>query len=124
MATVKRLRNKTDMEDRLETIFKNQQHLQERMGNPMGTGEDGVYHNMMALINETSEVMNEINWKRWKKDFPEYKQVDMEKLLVELCDILQFWVNACHCMGFDDDDVFRALVGKWTENHQRVTEGY
>ena len=112
------------MQDRLNTIFENQRLLQSCMGNPMGAGQEGVYHNIMGIINETQEVLDEINWKRWKKDFPAYKKVDMDKLLVELTDILQFWVNACQAMGFSDDDVFAALTGKWEINHDRIKENY
>lgn len=112
------------MEDRLAIIFENQAYLQERMGNPMGTGEEAVYHNIMGIISETQEVLAEINWKRWKEDYPNYKEVDRDKLLIELTDILQFWVNACQVMGFDASDVFAALAGKWRVNHARISEKY
>ena len=115
--------NKTEdaiMQDRLREIFQNQNALQERMGQPMGEGEEAVRENMLALISEVAEVLGEINWKRWKT---EKKEIDMDKLLVELTDILQFWTNAVQAMGFDSEDVIMALRGKWAINHDRIDDG-
>ena len=108
------------MQDRLREIFQNQNALQERMGQPMGEGEEAVRENMLALISEVAEVLGEINWKRWKT---EKKEIDMDKLLVELTDILQFWTNAVQAMGFDSEDVIMALRGKWAINHDRIDDG-
>lgn len=96
-----------------------QLNLQVAMGEPMGTGETGVKENVLAAIVELTEVLNEVNWKPWKRN--NLKKVDRDALLTEMTDVLQFWANAVNAMEFTADDVALALSEKWSENHRRIS---
>jgi len=105
----------------LVELLAKQAALQAKMGYPTGHGEHGVKENMLALMVEATEVLNEINWKPWKKTL---KEVDPTRLATELTDILQFWANAALAAGLTPQALTAALRAKWVENHRRVEEGY
>ena len=110
------------MSDRKMTIadvLTVQLNLQVAMGEPMGTGEAGVKENVLAAIVELAEVLNEVNWKAWKRN--SLKEVDRDALLTEMTDVLQFWANMVNAMGFTADEVALALSTKWSENHRRIS---
>lgn len=54
-------------------------------GNPPSRDQVRTY--FLAMIVELTELMNELNWKPWKKS---EKQVDVEKVADEFADILAF----------------------------------
>ncbi len=107
----------------LQNIFEAQQSLQLALGQPMDGGsgniDKGVKENMLALIVEATEVLNEVNWKPWK---PELKVIDRDKLLEELVDVLQFWVNAVQCAGFNSVDVQRKYYDKLAVCYGRIKQ--
>lgn len=110
----------------LETLLREQRHLNRDMGNPMelhGTVDGAVKENMLALIVEATEVLNEINWKPWKRQPHQLKAVSDERLLTELVDVLQFWANAVNSAGFTAEQVTQAYVVKLHVCHWRTAEG-
>jgi hypothetical protein len=98
-----------------------QDRLQAAMGYPCGRGEAGLKEHALALIDEVLETLHEINWKPWKRHAP--KVVDRDRLLLELCDQLQFWGNQITTMGFMEEEVTRALLAKWQIGWDRIDAG-
>lgn len=109
----------------LTEVLRLQNELNERMGYPMGEKEDGdgstaIKENMLALIVEATEVLGEINWKRWKDTA---KEVDRSKLALELIDVLQFWANAVNAAGFTAEEIGLAYHQKYEECNLRIERG-
>lgn len=94
--------------------------LNDSMGYPSGVGEKGVKENMLALIVEATEVLDEINWKPWKKN---KKEVNREKFITEMTDILQFWSNAATVMNVSIEEISNSLRNKWLVNIKRIENG-
>lgn len=109
----------------LSEILKRQRQLQTAMGSPMdgGTGDinTGVRENMLALIVEVTEVLNEVNWKPWRRH--QLKVIDRNALLTELVDVLQFWANAVNAAGFAAEDIEAAYDVKMAECYARIENG-
>ena len=105
----------------MNKIFREQQRLQDVMNNPMGKGEEAIKNNIFAMAVEGVEVLDEINWKPWKK---QRKRVDPQKVHEELVDCLQFLVNAMIASGMSANDVNWIIERKWEINHRRVKDGY
>ena len=55
----------------------------------------------LALKQESSEAIDSLNWKWWKKD-----DEDWDNVKVELVDMLHFWVSMCTVAGLDSQEVF------------------
>lgn len=75
-----------------------QKDLQEKMGRPLGTGITGFHNALFAAHIEVVEVLLELPWKPWKP----YTNfiVDKEKLETEVCDVLQFLINAIEAIDY------------------------
>jgi len=102
-------------------ILKKQADLQSDMGFPMGYGDEAVKNCCLSIVSEVGEVLQEINWKPWRK---KKVKVNNWRVLRELNDILQFWANAVTAMGYSHDDVKKALEEKWEINSRRAKAGY
>lgn len=105
----------------LDELMQTQHELQVAMGDPLGHGEQAIKEAMLALIVEATEVLDEINWKPWKKS---RKNVDRKSLLTELNDILQFWANAMRAANYTPDEIREAMREKWRVNYERIEGGY
>jgi len=105
-----------DLNELLTTQFE----LQKRMGNPTGAGEEGVKENLLHVIVETTEAMQEINFKPWKT-----KKIEVNRaaLATEMTDILQFWANAALAYGLTPMELTDALRKKWEVNNGRIADG-
>lgn len=107
----------------IKELLTKQAELQVLMGLSLElrSGEKAVKESILACAAELFEVLNEINWKPWKKT---KKPVDEEKLKSELVDVLQFWANAVNAAGFSPEEMEEALKIKWQINERRVEDGY
>ena len=83
--------------------------------------EEYTKDKVLALLDETHEVLREINWKSWKKT---KKEIDQSKLLEELSDALHFYINLCLAWGFSAEDVYEAYLKKDKENYKRIKKSY
>lgn len=83
--------------------------------------EEYTKDKVLALLDETHEVLREINWKSWKKT---KKEIDQAKLLEELSDALHFYINLCLVWGFSAEDVYEAYIKKDKENYKRIKRSY
>jgi len=73
----------------------------------------------LALRQESSEAIDSLNWKWWKKD-----DEDWDNIKVELVDMLHFWVSMCTVAGLSAQDVMTLYMKKNKLNFKRQDEGY
>ena len=73
----------------------------------------------LALRQESSEAIDSLNWKWWKKD-----NDDWDNIKIELVDMLHFWVSMCTVAGLEADEVVNLYLKKNQLNHKRQNEGY
>ncbi len=106
------------MEDRLEMIFRLQSALdgdimeRRKLDFPY---EVWMQKDILACMDELTELLNELNWKWWKNPKP----LDPEAIKGELVDVLHFFVSMCIRSGMSAEDLFRGYVAKNQENFDR-----
>jgi len=119
-------KNGKDPIDMLHDLFKRQRELSLALGDDFSKmsleeKENYTKDKVLAMLDETHEVLREINWKSWKKT---KKEIDQEHLLEELADTLHFYINLCLCWGFSAEDVYSAYIEKDKENYERIKKAY
>lgn len=103
-----------------EEMLQTQQALQTAMGKPMGRGTDAVKENTLALVVEAGEMLNELNWKAWRKT---NKEVAIGKVAYELVDMQKFLCNIINEVCSPSE--FEAYWRKKTNvNKERIKNGY
>lgn len=106
------------MEDRLEMIFRLQSALdgdiieRRKLDFPY---EVWMQKDILACMDELTELLNELNWKWWKNPKP----LDPEAIKGELVDVLHFFVSMCLKSGMSAQDLFDGYVAKNRENFDR-----
>lgn len=78
--------------------------------------EEAIRNNCLALIVESTEVLNETNWKPWRH--PE-TGFDVDLLQEEIADCLAFVFNLAYESGMDAKDLARKLYNKQNKNMER-----
>jgi len=116
--------------DKLEQIFSRQKELDAHIidkRNLAGkyTPQEWIQKKCLALIDETAELLNEVNYKWWKNP----KEINKDAIGEELVDMLHFWVSMCIDAGLTAADVHNIYMQKNQENHNRQNgkskkEGY
>jgi len=108
--------------DKLDKIFSLQADLDNHIkqknalcGAQEFSAEEWIQKKCLALIDETAEVLNEVNYKWWKKP----KAVNPDKLHEELIDILHFWVSMCIDAGLSPEKAYQIYADKNAENRLR-----
>jgi dimeric dUTPase (all-alpha-NTP-PPase superfamily) len=111
----------------LDDVFKLQTQLNERINPSLYADilKDPELRRMqflkfeLALRQESSEAIDSLNWKWWKKD-----NDDWDNVKVELIDMLHFWVSMCTIAGLTAEEVFALYAKKNKLNHTRQEQGY
>lgn len=94
--------------------------------NGEGPTKDQVRTYFMCMMVETMELMNELNWKPWKKD----REIDVSRVVDEFADVLAFLgviLNYLEALGISEADLARAYQDKSQLNVHRFkgkVEGY
>lgn len=104
--------------DKLDQIFLMQGALDAYIAKTRNlnfTTEEWVQKKSLALINEVSELVNEVNYKWWKNA----KTLDLPAIKEELVDILHFLVGMCVNVGMTSDEMFNIYYNKNKENFDR-----
>ncbi len=70
-----------------------------------------------AIVHECCELDNELNWKPWKNGKP-LEETRQERLM-EMADILHFFVQLALDQGFSAEEMHAAYVAKNQENRRR-----
>ncbi len=106
------------MEDRLEMIFRLQSALDGDIMERRNLDfpyEVWMQKDILACMDELTELLNELNWKWWKNPKP----LDPEAIKGELVDVLHFFVSMCLRSGMSAQDLFDGYVAKNRENFDR-----
>ncbi|NLE20405.1 MAG: dUTPase [Clostridiales bacterium] len=105
--------------DRLEEMLDIQRSLNERIKEKRGLqGIDRtvwLQRYALAMLSETAEMLDEVNFKWWKNPKP----VDDAALKEELVDILHFFLSMCLAAGMDAEEMYRIYLEKNRENVAR-----
>lgn len=119
--------------DRLEAIMEKQRELQTRLGTNFAAMSDEERAAFMRnhrgyLADEVAEALYEVpNYKLWK-DYsnvsPEARNIQWQKVRMELIDSLHFFVNLLLCSGMTAEEVYQMYMAKNAENHRRQDAGY
>lgn len=130
-----------------DKVFEMQETLQRSLGYKFENMslQDVVkfwFMNKHALEDEISEMFDALGgikdgignavWKPWKKQnrltpfmtIQNLTEEDKKELLMEMVDILHFYVNFAISVGFTGSDIANAYVSKNQENHDRQKKGY
>lgn len=110
----------------LETMFKAQQDFHKRLnpdfkGMSEASREDKLARTARNIIMEGAELMDQLNWKEWKKT---KKQVDWEQVRYEVADIMAFLMNAAIESGMTAEDFFQFYMRKVEVNVKRQENSY
>jgi len=70
-----------------------------------------------AIVHECCELDNELNWKPWKNGKP--LEETRQDRLMEMADILHFFVQLALDQGFTAEEMHAAYVEKNQENRRR-----
>ncbi len=104
--------------DRLETIFA----LQEQLDTDIAARrklefdyETWMQKDILATMDELTELLNELNYKWWKNPKP----LDEAAIAGELVDVLHFFVSMCLRSGLDAEALYRGYLDKNQENFDR-----
>ncbi len=73
----------------------------------------------LAMRQESSEAIDSLSWKWWKK-----MDDDWDNVKIELVDILHFWVSMCLTAGLSAKEVSALYFKKNELNHTRQDQGY
>ncbi len=105
--------------DILATIFERQKAFDDdliaRRNLAHITREEWIQKESLAIMDELSELINEVNYKWWKNPKP----LDEAAIKEELIDILHFWASMCLKMGMSAQDVLDIYMAKNQENFNR-----
>lgn len=110
----------------LESVFKKQNELNlkimpdfyDKLNDP-DTRRQLFLQFELAMRQETSELIDSLNWKWWKK-----MDDNWDNVKIELVDILHFWVSLCMVAKMDPKEVFELYFKKNNLNHTRQDQGY
>lgn len=104
--------------DKLEEIFTMQKSLNDYIiekRNLNFSKEEWIQKGSLALIDEITELINEVNYKWWKNP----KEVDDNAVKEEIVDMLHFFVSICLYAGVSAKDLYDAYIEKNKENFDR-----
>lgn len=105
-------------EDKLDTIFALQTTLNEDIVQNRHlefSYEEWMHKNILATMDELTELLNELNYKWWKNPKP----IDQAAVQEELVDVLHFFVSMCLRSGMTAEDLYRGYIAKNQENFDR-----
>ncbi|MEO7003705.1 MAG: dUTPase [Ktedonobacterales bacterium] len=109
--------------DRLTDLFARQAELGQFYREQRTTGfysEEPITHCTTwtrAIVHECCELDNELNWKPWKNPRP--LDANREERLLEMADILHFFLQLALDQNFSADDIYAAYLRKNEENRER-----
>ena len=114
--------------DKLDEIFAMQKSLNDYIITNRKldfTKEQWIQKGSLALIDEITELLNEVNYKWWKNPKP----IDDAAVKEEIVDMLHFFVSICLYAGMSADELYNIYIGKNKENFDRQNgvskkEGY
>lgn len=109
--------------DRLHIMFKQQTNLQNVADHRAKETMNPAYIKDMVLAahSELTEILNEINWKPWKKT---NKTIEIEKFKEEIIDLQHFVLNLALAANMNASEFFDLYNSKNKTNFTRQLEEY
>ncbi len=111
--------------DRLGTMFFSQEEFAKRFFDLKGLSprerEKWLKEMIMADIVESVELLNETNWKHWKK---QTKEMDLEQARFEVVDKFKFLMTCALLLGMDAEMFFQMNQRKAEINAERQENNY
>lgn len=104
--------------DKLEKIFALQKQLDDDIQQKRNLDfsyEQWMQKDILATIDELTELLNELNYKWWKNPKP----LNEKAISEELVDVLHFFISMCIRSGLDADALFEGYISKNEENFNR-----
>jgi dimeric dUTPase (all-alpha-NTP-PPase superfamily) len=98
----------------LTDYMQQQFELQDELDHPMGIGDGAVKENILAAIVELTELLQEINWKPWRKT--EIKKSPREVVLGEILDVFHFYLNILNELSVTEEEFDNA----WAETNRKI----
>lgn len=106
------------MTDKLSEIFFEQSELNSRIRRERKLDysfDEWMRQWALAVLSETNEILDEINWKHWKNAKP----VNIESVKEEVADLLHFVVSMALTCDMNADELHYRYMVKNKENHDR-----
>lgn len=128
-----------DAKDQLDGIFEVQGKFMEQLGVPCLQLEQRAPNTILhasefvkmltsftqtcttALACETTELLDALPWKPWKKS---HDKVDLNNVHIEIVDMMHFVVEIALIWGLDSRTLFQLYMKKMQENIDRQNKGY
>lgn len=113
--------------DRLGMMFNVQKAFQEKYSTgdfsalSKSAAEDHLVKTARNIMMEGAELMDQLNWKEWKKT---KENVDWVQVKYEVADIFAFAMNAAILSGMDAEELFQHYMQKAEVNVKRQNEKY
>ena len=114
--------------DRLQDLFLKQQYFQAALNKDLGkiliSGRENISteqlqqitkETVLQLFSEVNEVLNEINWKNHKREFP----IEEDKIKEEIIDVFIFILNLAFVWGMTPDEFYNQTIKKINKNFER-----
>jgi len=105
--------------DKLDEIFGLQAELDAYIKAKRETAElskeEWIQKKCLALLDETAELLNEVNYKWWKNPKP----FNRDAVCEELVDMLHFWVSMCVDAGLTPEKIYETYRYKNRVNRAR-----
>ena len=112
-------------QDRLGTMLTNQASFAKRYFDvtklTQAERERWIKEMCLCLMAETAELLDEVNWKHWKKT---QKNLDTEQARFEVADLQCFLFNLSMLLGMDAEALFQYYMRKAEINRERQAVGY
>lgn len=77
--------------------------------------EEWVQKYALAMLDEITELLNEVNYKWWKNPKP----IDQDAVKEEMVDVFHFFLSMCLQVGMDAGELYARYCEKNAENHAR-----
>lgn len=103
----------------MDKIFQRQKVFQQLLNNDI-TSQKFRNDMFLGIFSEINEVMNECEWKSWKKQ----QNFDREKFVDELVDVQIFLVNLLLSVNCDDKEFKKKIYEKIDINFKRQKNAY
>lgn len=78
---------------------------------------------LLCIMVEAAEALDWLPWKWWKTPKP-LTRTQRHECLVELVDILHFWINVCLLLEAQPEELRDLFFRKQMENRARQRRGY
>lgn len=124
-------------EDMLENILVAQRRFMDLIGVPAlnldGHGKEIEINDFVKMLTvfsqtcttalncETTELLDALPWKPWKKS---YKRVDLNNVHLEIVDMMHFVLELALIWGLDAKSLHELYMKKMQENFDRQARGY